>query len=220
MVSLRYLIVGLVFSLLGAESAQAALIKETWRSTITSVDHTAFAVGDQFDWSVTYDDSSLRMHVYNDGPNDVAEFGANDDTINRTYCAGAEAYTAGCTISYSTYPFLADAVFDLSQYYDVMMSAGLTGVDYFNENASWIYNNGIIPFRIFQGDDFLFNPSGSFAATYYFQGTVDTLYKTTYFNSEFISSTAVPESASIMLMGIGLGGLIFSSRRKANNSMA
>lgn len=32
-------------------------------------------VGDTFEWTVTYDDTSLRMHQYNDGVNGEGDFG-------------------------------------------------------------------------------------------------------------------------------------------------
>ena len=59
-------IIGMALLALSA-SANATLVTETWESTITSINHTAFNIGDTFSWTVTYDNAAQRFSQYHDG---------------------------------------------------------------------------------------------------------------------------------------------------------
>ncbi|SHH35943.1 hypothetical protein SAMN05216361_4378 [Marisediminitalea aggregata] len=73
----------LIVTLVIPSLATAALITETWQSTIRTVSNTtAFNVGDVIQWTVTYDDTSTVMHFYLDGSDGVA--GTGDDILDST----------------------------------------------------------------------------------------------------------------------------------------
>lgn len=196
------------------QSANAVLITETWESEITFATHNAFAVGDTFTWTVTYDDSSLRMHGYSDGANGIGEFGEGDDTLNHVYCTGTESNGAGCTTSTgSSHSFLSDAIFDLSNFYDVMAVANLTGYDYYTSNNALRYNTSSgNEYADFLGDDMHFTLS---RAVTWSSNTI--IYDSiTLLNSQILNREIVdvPAPTSIALLVLGLTGVGFSRRKK------
>jgi hypothetical protein len=115
-------------ALVVSTSSSAALITETWQSTVTSflteadkirlagyrvpswgtAGNTLFVAGDTFDWTVTYDDASQFMHTYYDGVNGVGEYGAGDDTSRSISCTFS-ATIDNCTSSYYGAVFMSDA---------------------------------------------------------------------------------------------------------------
>ena len=119
----------LIFSSFGTN---AVLLTETYESTVLETYNSPFQIGDTFSWTVSFDNESQRTVTYGDGQNKIAEFGQGDDYV----------YSAFCTDSYFTSPnaewcpnggssnwdYLADAVFDLSEFYLPHEEAGLTGI--------------------------------------------------------------------------------------------
>jgi len=204
--------------LIATTSAHAVLVTDVWESTVindVSGNNTVFAPGDKFTWTVTYDDTSLTMHEYDDGANGIAEFGTGDDTISNILCTGAASGSPGCTINYTTeYNLLADAIFDLSQFYLPMQSAGLTGyngltLNYAQRTRS---DNGTNNAR-FWADDFSFAVAG--VQTMFFDNNIGASNSTiTTLSSVLISTNNVPEPPVIALIAIGLLGVGTSRLRK------
>jgi len=223
--SFRYLVIWTTLSILGIGSAEAAFVTETWQSTVTSASNPAFAAGDTFSWTVTYDNASLMMHRYLDGANGIAEFGAGDDVLSATFCAGTEIGAAGCTINVASDTLEADAEFDLSSFYDVMAASGLTGADIALANNSNRYADASGQLVNFVADDFLFLASNNNdlytgeADTYYTDDLGKVVSTLTTFTS-VLKSTApavVPLPSSLSLFAMGLVGLGVNCRRKRKN---
>ncbi len=203
---------------LASAAVHATIVTETWTSTVTSVNHTsAFAPGDTFLWTVTYDNASLRMHEYYDGANSVAERGGGDDTTRSTLCAGNQSSSPGCTHNYSsTYTLFADAQFDLNELFTPLVAEGRGGYDALTENHSWRYTtNTQEPFVNYYADDRTFDlaigriytPPAAAGGGWAWTGV--------HFTSTLQDTHPVPTPSVLALLGLGLLGMSRKLMRKA-----
>jgi hypothetical protein len=206
-------------------NAHAALITETWQSTVTGVNDSAFNIGDAFTWTVTYDNASLIKHVYSDGADGIANLGSNDDLLTATHCTGAAAGGIGCDSNFTSFSLFSDATYDISNFYDVMSDANLTGRDVSNTNYAWVsiraFDN--MEFVNIQSDDFSFGLGLSQTNGFDANGiefTTSTSYQSVLLSTAGASTSSgsgpvsVPEPSALSLLGIGILGLSFSRRRK------
>ncbi|MFC1751070.1 PEP-CTERM sorting domain-containing protein [Pseudomonadota bacterium] len=148
--------------LLSPLPVSAAVITETWKSTIRLQWNSAFNIDETFNWTVTYDTNAHRIHEYGDGANQIAEGGDGDDYVATTRCSYT-ADPAGCTIFDETgpYDFYSDAVFDLTELYAIMYSDGFIEGNLLAANqASVTQRSGQQSRGYFYQRDFIyFNPN-------------------------------------------------------------
>jgi len=105
--------------------ASATLITETWQGKVTeTVNNNLFQVRETLSWTVTYDNTSLIMNDWNDGPDGVAN--TDDDYIDWVGDATCPSgwYCKGVTL-------FANAKMDLSNITDRMHT-------YISQQDGWL----------------------------------------------------------------------------------
>jgi len=220
-VSLKHIIV--LALTLQASSVNASLVTETFQSTITSYTYPAFNLGDTFTWTVTYDDNSQRMTLYNDGANRLDDQGSGDDILNHAMCTSDYTGAEVCSQFTSDYTMFANAVYDLTQFTDVMAAAGLTGFNAIDYNKKLRFNSNSQSYYDYATDDMTFGEN--VAITYFSVGDPDVgLYAHTYttFDSVLVKTTItenVPEPAVITLLAVGIAGIGVSRRKGLAHSI-
>jgi len=178
----------------------------------------SFNAGDLYSISVTYDNESTRLHWYDDGDDEIAEFGLGDDTIHETWCipADPEAGKSECDdrVFSSAFSYFSDATFDFGSLIDQIDASergnavGITSTSY----SIGVISTGHSNFW-YQKDDFMlrFNTFGFAELFTYAADGSDTVKYLTRFS---FPSTVVPEPSILALFAAGLVGLGFVRRRK------
>ncbi len=200
-----------------SSSASATVITESWLATVTGVsNHNAFAIGNTFSWTVTYDDASQRMTQYTDGLNGIGEFGSGDDQLLYDTCTVSYTGPGPCTYTPADiFTHFSDAVFDLSGYFNVMELAGLTGANIHSNNGARAYTTKLgVRTRTMIADDrsFLIDHADTWTNLPNYPRYAST---TTYVSElkEVRYGAALPEPATIMLLAMGIAGIGVSRRK-------
>ena len=208
--------------LLFSSFAQATLVTETWVSTVTDTEDTnVWSIGEEFTFSITYDNASTRAIQYTDGLNRVGEFGGGDDTISSVPCSGTDPDTATCSVYSPTYTSFSNADWTgIDQVYDNVIDAGYTTTDFLNTNFSLAYTNSGDSYFDYYRDFIALSIStlSNWSYVAIFTGPPDdVVLKQAFLSTRLVTSSATPMPipTPLALMGLGLIGLRLFHRRKA-----
>jgi hypothetical protein len=213
--SLRLLTALVCLGMTGVASA----IPITLNFTVTlPLDSGLYSAGHEFGLTVTYDDASTLMHRWSDGPNGLAESGGGDDALIRTeYLANYYgSYTlfsdAQISVSGITPPPAGSAPYDaysenLSYYYEGPSGARYIDITRDSLNAHLhFYSDGMMHFGV---------------TSYYTNGSAYENSNAIYSGSPagvVTVSNDVPEPVTLTLLGIGMVGVGFASRRRRGSA--
>lgn len=177
----------------------AAMVTETWSAYITgfSSNVDTFTVGEQIQWSVTFNDEQHTSHKYWDSDGSVSQ------TLNWPPFNGTSGYN-----------YASDATFDFNNIFTRLLGGDLIN-DSTDQHFGWATNytfvSGEINHRQQYGLDsmslFLQNGGGNFSLA-----GIDTGFRQISFDSASISPVPIP--AAVWLFGTGLLGLLGLSYRK------
>jgi hypothetical protein len=215
---MKKLLLGLGLSALTC-STYAALIKDTYETTIlhttsvtgfgsSSLPDIGHLIGRSFVWTVTYDNEATSAPIYTLGPNGIDELGRGDDVVVSIIDMN----------HWDDLSFVSSALFDLSEYYDLLESfylvngltprprafpvesffAGFENGEFTTvRNVDWNHLNvaGVGDGAIWGGADFE-------------EGSIDL-----WGSNQLLSSTEIPISGTFSLFAVAVLGLMVRRRK-------
>lgn len=216
--------IGLLLSSLTSFSS-ASIVTEQFSFALSSAAG-IYDAGHVFTVTTTYDNASTMMHIWNDGANGQANFGGDDDTLNRTFSLSDPSYVNST--------LFADATISIS---GLLQPSGATPRDVYTSNESLTYEyldsvtDGEFVVQLLQDDLYfafeLFGPS----IPHPYAGQLFLQLNQYFFDSannpqqigiqqlisassvQRIEVTPISEPATNLLLALGIFSLLFTDRK-------